>query len=551
MNNPPKNNFYGQQAGWSVLLSQANALHIPLPAKLVHTVTTSTPYWSQRIYDGAEPILWPAITYTPILGLPAVTIPGCDEQCDHQFEPVRPHKRGQVEQTLWRSAAGSGSGQRAVRGAYCARCGGWAGPFGNEPEPYLYIAHLVLIFREVRRVLRDDGVAWLNLGDSYYNGQDTGETGNLVGIPAQAFLALQGDGWIVRNDNVWIKRSPLPESITGWQFRPLPCQCRRGRKPADPDCLVCLGSGHRPGKPGLRRHSWRHTRAHEFLFMLTKQMGYWADGDRVQEQGSKETIKRLQRGMSPNNKYTNGAPGQLVHGNVKPRPNVRKGSAGGPFSTDYHNNRQKQNGPPGEKPERLWRNPRTALTTEATQEVPADLVAAFARWLRKGNPLSHFSPRKENYRGNHYAVFPPGLIKPAIQATCPTACCPFCGQGYAPIYEKETDPATWERVQTCQCPPADPVPGIVLDPFSGSGTTGLVARQLALRAICLDISHTYLEEQAKYRTGIATRTAMISDKRPPKRVEILDDLPLFAAISKTAAGSRTADTTAGTGLPVP
>ena len=120
---------------------------------------------------------------------------------------------------------------------------GWRGVLGLEPTPERYVAHLVAIFREVRRVLRADGVAWLNLGDSYFatgrgpsdlapdRGFHTGVTrenfplnGNyrhatlkqkdLVGIPWRVAFALQADGWYLRADIIWAKPKPgSPPSI--------------------------------------------------------------------------------------------------------------------------------------------------------------------------------------------------------------------------------------------------------------------------------------------------------------------------------------------------
>ena len=117
-------------------------------------------------------------------------------------------------------------------------------PLGLDPTPAAFVAHLVLIFRECRRVLTDDGTLWLNLGDSYARQGGAGRGGgsmlqgrkhghaqeskshrrrkpgitvpdkNLLGIPWQAALALQADGWILRNDTIWAKPNAMPESVT-------------------------------------------------------------------------------------------------------------------------------------------------------------------------------------------------------------------------------------------------------------------------------------------------------------------------------------------------
>ena len=190
---------------------------------------------------------------------------------------------------------------------------------GLEPTPEAYIGHLVLCFREVARVLREDGVAWVVMGDSYASPGNKrsgeGETrnlstekfhggtahleqrrttaytpnlqqGDLMLIPHRLALALQADGWIVRNDAVWHKKAPMPESVSGWRWE----RCRvKVRSLADrthetshrdysshlssvpatewhpcPGCDKCSSTGGYV----LRRGSWRHTRAHETVLML-------------------------------------------------------------------------------------------------------------------------------------------------------------------------------------------------------------------------------------------------------------------------------------------
>jgi DNA modification methylase len=148
---------------------------------------------------------------------------------------------------------------------------------GLEPTPKLYVEHLVEIFREVRRVLRDDGTVWVNLGDSYHSGDRGGyrkdshrwegsplqpsakgthmevvspnrlpqkglKDKDLVGIPWRTAFALQADGWWLRSDIVWSKPNPMPESVTD-----------------------------------------RPTRAHEYIFLLTKRARYFYDADAIRE----------------------------------------------------------------------------------------------------------------------------------------------------------------------------------------------------------------------------------------------------------------------------
>lgn len=107
---------------------------------------------------------------------------------------------------------------------------------GLEASPEAYVENIVQVFREVRRILKDDGVLWLNLGDSY------GKNKQLVGIPWKVAFALQADGWWLRQDIIWSKPNPMPESVTD-----------------------------------------RCTKAHEYLFLLTKSSRYYFDNKQILE----------------------------------------------------------------------------------------------------------------------------------------------------------------------------------------------------------------------------------------------------------------------------
>ena len=126
----------------------------------VHTCITSPPYYGQRDY-GIEPVVW-----------------GGDANCDHVWgEQHTQHQRGKVgnNSTLDggpQSGGDEGRVQNVSTGQFCQLCGAWNGCLGNEPDPAMYVAHLVEVAREIRRVLRDDGNFFLNLGDSYASGNN-------------------------------------------------------------------------------------------------------------------------------------------------------------------------------------------------------------------------------------------------------------------------------------------------------------------------------------------------------------------------------------------
>ena len=214
-----------------------------VPEGCAQTCVTSPPYYGLRDYGTRR---WF----------------GGDLACEHdQGIEHGPHHPGQVEQTKWKTAEAAGKGQTATTHS-CTKCSAWFGQLGLEPTPEMYVEHLVEVFRGVRRVLRDDGTLWLNLGDSYANdtkwggatsGKHTqalhGSTNvgrlaakNLIGIPWMTAFALRADGWVLRSEIIWHKPNTMPESVED-----------------------------------------RPTRAHEHVFLLTKSQTYFYDADAIRE----------------------------------------------------------------------------------------------------------------------------------------------------------------------------------------------------------------------------------------------------------------------------
>jgi DNA modification methylase len=206
-----------------------------IPTESVQSVCTSPPYWGLRDYS-TEPLIWDG-----------------DENCVHEWveeikKIVGGHSGGIESSGLFcskesieKKAKGTGSNKNN-KYAFCQKCKAWKGSLGLEPTPELFVNHLVEIFREVKRVLRDDGTCWLNLGDTYSGSRGHGsqcdnkaagkykkeftkyknpnrETGgvlkakDLVGIPWRVAFALQADGWYLRQDIIWQKPSCIPESV--------------------------------------------------------------------------------------------------------------------------------------------------------------------------------------------------------------------------------------------------------------------------------------------------------------------------------------------------
>ena len=220
-----------------------------LRAQSIQCVVTSPPYWGLRDY-GLEPVVW-----------------GGDLSHAHEWGEDRHSRAGRDwDPTLGRSPVTRD--YKVSTGAFCSACSAWRGSLGLEPTPELYVEHLVAVFREVWRVLRDDGTCWINLGDSYaanrsyqvpstkggpkHSSAQADQSSNrvpdglkpkdLIGIPWRVAFALQADGWYLRSDIIWAKPNPMPESVTD-----------------------------------------RPTKAHEYLFLLSKSARYFYDGEAIRE----------------------------------------------------------------------------------------------------------------------------------------------------------------------------------------------------------------------------------------------------------------------------
>lgn len=236
-------------ANWQVRQGDCIERLRELPDGCVQCCVTSPPYWGLRDYGTAE---WE----------------GGDPECNHQQDAPRFNgpKQTQAQVSGHASVAERNDRRR------CPRCGARRvdAQFGLESTPEEYVARMVAVFGEVRRVLRDDGVLWLNLGDSYcgYHGNSkvpddeapsnkpgysenmrptsVGADGlkpkDLVGIPWRVAFALQADGWYLRSDIIWHKPNPMPESVTD-----------------------------------------RPTSAHEYVFLLSKAQRYYYDAVAVME----------------------------------------------------------------------------------------------------------------------------------------------------------------------------------------------------------------------------------------------------------------------------
>lgn len=281
-----------------------------LPSNYVDSCVTSPPYFGLRDY-GTEPIIF-----------------GGEADCEHEWgaetitkkQPQRDTSGGFGGATDVRGEQeySKASGSTINNGSICSKCHAWKGNIGLEPTPEEYVNNLVNVFREVKRVLKYRGTLWLNLGDSYWgSGNASGHTKDtknlgaktsnygatkghtaqkhktikpkdLIGIPWRVAFALQADGWYLRQDIIWQKPNPMPESVKD-----------------------------------------RCTKSHEYIFLLTKQDRYHFDHEAIKEPVAESTIGRgkVQFG---------GAKGRAYKENIKSNdPNFRNGSEQWGRTFDY------------------------------------------------------------------------------------------------------------------------------------------------------------------------------------------------------------------------
>jgi DNA modification methylase len=327
---------------------------------------------------------------------------------------------------------------------------------GLEDTPEEFVDNLVKVFKEVKRVLRDDGTVWLNLGDTYSSHKDCKSTPqslakgmqsevahviekgksvsrntkklkaaglknkDLIGIPWRVALALQQDGWYLRQDIIWHKPNPMPESVKD-----------------------------------------RCTKAHEYIFLLSKQAKYYFDNEAIKEDA-------VRAGKIPKGK--------------KYSSELADDKIGGKHTRETLN----------EKPVAPKRNKRSVWTVTT-----------------------------KPFKGAHFATFPIDLIEPCVSAGCPEKICVDCGEPYKRVmqkpkqlevdrnkrsglddrkvggvldkYNRENPPIDLGVQKQCDCETNETKAGTVLDPFAGSGTTGIVAANHARNSVLLELNEEYIK----------------------------------------------------------
>lgn len=401
-----------------------------LPDESIHCCVTSPPYWGLRDYSRCECVIQRGGASDKMQGSGLGPM-SPDPRNERNPKPSCPicHGTGLIE--------GVREHQLGLEGTL----GEW-------------LEKLVIVFREVRRILRNDGTLWLNVGDSYASdfasngisfrrdranlikgcGRDYGNLRpkNLIGQPWHLAFALQADGWYLRSDIIWAKPNPMPESVFD-----------------------------------------RPTKAHEYIFLLSRSPRYFYDQEAIREGQSPNTHKRAARDKLASMGFKMTEPGQRNRNNSS-------------FQS-YMQDLLPQAG----------RNSRTVW------EIPT-----------------------QPYPEAHFATFPEELPRRCIKAgTSEKGCCSKCGSPWERIVEKEylnpvkrrqehqgdwvgtskskkpgninsgdyptgLIPRTIGWQSTCSCN-VKVVPCVVLDPFAGSGTTGWVARSLGRKAILVELNPQY------------------------------------------------------------
>jgi len=478
-----------QAVSWEIREGDALERLREMPDESVQCVVTSPPYYGLRDYGTG--------TWT-----------GGNPDCNHLAPPPGGHlasSLGEYNNGLSAEAIAAKIDQR--RQQYRRECGTCGAlrvdrQLGLESNPAEYVLALVDVFREVRRVLRDDGTVWLNLGDSYagsWGAQSRGgppsdastlrgnghvgggpklgslsavqiaahpkrtRTGSipagaeykpkdLLGTPWLVAFALRADGWWLRSDIVWAKPNPMPESVTD-----------------------------------------RPTSAYEHVFLLAKSARYFYDADAIREDAAKT-----------------GTPGHLTSGNGNRH--------------DNHQALAGQGWPDGRNRRNVWEI--------ATMPYPEA----------------------------HFATFPPRLVDPCVRAGTSPRACGECGTPWRRVVEREyRSVAQYTPNETARFTDGrgrnvarmgdgvdvrtigwEPTCGhedgsgycVVIDPFAGAGTTGLVALRQERSFIGIELNPDYAEMARRRirddapllnthteRGELAGRGQSASSTEPPRRGE--------------------------------
>lgn len=424
----------------NLVLFNSDARHMrELADNSVHCIVTSPPYFGLRRYMGLPDLIWPDYKWR-----------GHDKDCQHEWQltpPRRERKASDIKNLTSIEATNRGNlGIDLPMTNTCSLCGAWKGQLGNEPRVDLYIAHLLEIMGEMKRVLRPDGTCWINIADSYATHASGGrgyahnfqsadvamregidqpkptaasmglKEKDLCLVPERFILACQQQGWYIRSRIIWWKPSCMPESCND-----------------------------------------RPTEDYEFIYLLTKSPKYFYDGEAI-----RETAESW--GTRDRSKMRDATTDPLLK----------------------HHGLENDTNPAGRNCRTVWSFPSGGKPTYLKGHYATFPEALPERCIKAGT--SEYGVCSKCGKQYERVIERTGHInkrEPAHAANnCPTK---TDSTGWAPL-TRGTD--KWRSACECNAPV---IPAIVLDPFAGSGTTLYVARKLGHKAVGYELSPQYCE----------------------------------------------------------
>jgi len=502
-----------------------------IPGNSIDVCVTSPPYWGLRDYGKSTSVIWDG-----------------DVNCKHEWgDKIIKHSYGNVgnNPSIGNQKIDAMRGTEN-KGNFCIKCGAWNGQLGLEPHPQMYINHIVEIFREVGRVLKDSGTLWLNIGDTYCGGgthhgkwKESGKhrlsKGNdymsglepqaatnldmddkwlqpkqQLMIPERVAIAMQEDGWIKRNTVIWYKPNAMPSSVKD-----------------------------------------RMNTTYEMIFFFSKARRYYFDLDsiRAPHKYPKDVIRRILQDKKDNiNPFAKGSEDKQWRRDIKVKE----------YKSKYKKNH-------GQTLQGLIRNQSIAKdraisrkeaeklfpNNESLQKEYIKYVHNHSGHFKGKNPGDTWIINTKPFKGAHFAVYPTTLIERILKCAAPREVCSKCGKNRKRIIElgkiifkggsnkgklsnnlesiklskikckavetREHITVGWSK---CNCN-KEFKPGIVLDTFMGSGTTGLVAKQMGLNWIGIELNEQYAREIAIPRIG--SGTVEMYDVDRVKIVKVLEE----------------------------
>lgn len=458
-----------------------------LPDNSVHCCVTSPPYFGLRSYLTGKWV-------------------GGDENCEHSEllkSQLNPGGTSATPKSQSHTRRARQSGERV-----CRLCGAIREDeqIGQEQSTQEYVANLVSVFREVRRVLRKDGTCWIVMGDSYAgSGVRSSNSGgktkkqstnagsfvdvaspvtpagykakDLMMIPARLAIALCDDGWYLRQEVVWAKNNPMPESVT--------------------DRVT-------------RSHEWIYALEHGMedddevgvAYTLSKQAKYIVDMAAIRESNTPDMRRRAAAG------HTRGGTTESWDESRNDRENL---AASREITANGRNARS------------VWTIPSSQSNYDYCRTCKSLFVGKERSRIQKtkvGVKTIKTCPNCGDTDSwiAHYAAFPAALVERMLLAGCPARVCDKCGAPWKRQHKKtghvnareeahapnsgptKVDSTDWqpqsvpvdEFLPTCKCGSEGFDTGAVLDPFMGSGTTALVAQKFGRHYLGCDLSQDYV-----------------------------------------------------------